>query len=106
MPGDLARPADPLSKSQLLAWLRLIEPDGGTDPRGALSLALAMRPDAVLLLSDGEFPEATAEAVARKNPRKIPIHCVDLSSESAGDQLRQIARESGGQYVWRPWTGP
>jgi hypothetical protein len=105
MPGDLPRSADLTSKSQLLAWLRLIEPDGGTEPRGALAQALALRPDAVFLLSDGEFPEGTVEAVARSNRRKVPIHCVDLSGGAAGDQLRRIAHDSGGRYAPRPWKG-
>ena len=105
MPGDLPRPADLRSKDTLAQWLRLIEPAGETDPRGAMALALAMRPDAVFLLSDGEFPEGTVEAIARKNRRKVPIHCVDLTGGEAGDQLSQIARESGGQYAGRPWTG-
>jgi hypothetical protein len=101
MPGDPPRPADLTSKSQLNTWLRLIEPDGETDPRSALALALAFRPDAVFLLSDGEFPDGTAGAVARKNPRKIPIHCVELSG-TGGEDLPRIARDSGGQYVLRP----
>ncbi len=105
MPGDLPRPADLRSKASLSQWLRLIEPDGKTDPRGAMALALAMRPDAVFLLSDGEFPEGTVAAIARTNRRKVPVHCVDLTGGEAGDQLRQIARESGGQYTGRPWTG-
>jgi Mg-chelatase subunit ChlD len=102
MPGDTPLPADWTAKYQLTHWLRQIQPDGGTDPRSALAVALALRPDAVFLLSDGEFPERTAEAIARKNPRKVPIHCVDLSSEAAGDQLQRIARDSGGQYRSRP----
>lgn len=106
MPGDLPRSADLASKSQLLAWLRLIEPDGGTDPKDAMGLALAMRPDAVFLLSDGEFPEGTVEAIGRKNARKIPVHCVDLSGGESGDQLQRIARDSGGRYAARPWQGP
>jgi hypothetical protein len=100
--GELPRSADLTSKSQMNHWLRLIEPDGGTDPKGALALALAQRPDAIFLLSDGEFPEGTVEAIAGKNPRKVPIHCVDLSGGEAGDQLRRIARDSGGQYAARP----
>ena len=105
MPGDLPRPADLRSRDQLSHWLRLIEPDGETDPRGAMALALALRPDAVFLLSDGEFPEGTVEDIARKNRRKVPIHCIDLTGGEAGDQLRQIASDSGGQYAGRPWTG-
>ncbi len=105
MPGDLPRSADVTSKNQLLAWLRLIEPAGTTDPRSALGLAISMRPDAVFLLSDGEYPPGTVEAVAKLNPRKTPIHCIDLSGGEAGDQLQRIARDSGGRYASRPWRG-
>jgi hypothetical protein len=105
MLGDLPRSADLAAKNQMSHWLRLIEPDGGTDPRGAMAMALSLRPDAVFLLSDGEFPEGTVEAIAQKNPRKVPIHCIDLSGGLAGDQLARIARDSGGQYASRPPSG-
>jgi hypothetical protein len=105
MPGDLPLSANHNSKDHLLHWLRLIEPDGETDPRGAMGLGLSYRPDAVFLLSDGEFPDGTVEAIAAKNPRKVPIHCIDLSGGLAGDQLQRIARESGGQYASRPANG-
>jgi hypothetical protein len=101
-PGDLPRAADLTAKNQMNLWLRLIEPDGETDPRGAMGLALAQRPDAIFLLSDGEYPDGTVEAIARKNVRKVPIHCIDLSGGLAGDQLSRIARDSGGQYASRP----
>jgi Mg-chelatase subunit ChlD len=102
--GDLPRSADQAAKGQMNHWLRLIEPDGETDPRGALAMALALRPDAVFLLSDGEFPPGTVESVAAKNRGKltIPIQCIDLSGGEAGDQLSRIARDSGGQYAERP----
>jgi len=100
--GPLPRPADLKTKNQLTSWLHLIGPDGGTDPRPALSQALALQPDAVFLLSDGEFPEGTVERVARLNPRKVPIHCVDMTGGQAGNHLLRIARDSGGQYASRP----
>jgi hypothetical protein len=100
--GPKPRPADTQNKSQLLSWLRIIDPDGGTDPRAALKQALSLRPEAVFLLSDGEFPDGTAEAVARFNAHRIPIHCVDLSGGEGGDHLRRIARDSGGKYASRP----
>jgi hypothetical protein len=99
MPGELPKPADYPPKAQLSRWMDFVQPDGATDPRGALSLALAMRPDAVFLLSDGAFPEGTPEAVAKLNPKKVPIHCIDLANGAAGGGLRQIATESGGQYA-------
>ncbi|MGC8640124.1 MAG: vWA domain-containing protein [Isosphaeraceae bacterium] len=100
--GPMSRPADPLNKNQLNSWLRLIGADGETEPRAALKLAIALRPDAIFLLSDGEYPDGTVEAVARANRAKVPIHCVDLSGGEAGDHLRRIARDSGGQYASRP----
>jgi hypothetical protein len=100
--GPRSRPADPQAKNQLLYWLRLIEPDGGTDPRPALKQALAMRPDAVFLLSDGLFPEGTVDMVTKLNTRKIPIHCVDLAGGLAGDDLKRIAQANGGRYASRP----
>jgi hypothetical protein len=100
--GPLPRPADPQTKSQLVTWLRLIDPDGETNPKSAIAQALAIRPDAVFLLSDGEFPEGTVGAIARLNTRKIPIHCVDLTGGQAGDHLQRIARDSGGKYASRP----
>jgi hypothetical protein len=102
MLGDLPRPADLGAKGQLNHWLRLIQPDGGTDPRSAMAMALGLQPDAVFLLSDGEFPGGTDLAIARKNSKKVPIHCIDLSGGLAGDQLVKIARDSGGQYASRP----
>jgi von Willebrand factor type A domain len=101
MPGELPKPADYPSKAQLSRWLPLVQAEGPTDPKASLSLALAMKPDAVFLLSDGAFPEGTVESVARLNPKKVPIHCVDLANGAAGDGLRKIAAESGGQYVAR-----
>jgi hypothetical protein len=100
--GPQARPADAQNKGQLVSWLRLVDPDGGTDPRSALRQALSLRPEAVFLLSDGEFPAGTAETVARFNAQRIPIHCVDLSGGEGGDHLRRIARDSGGKYASRP----
>jgi hypothetical protein len=100
--GPRPRTADLEAKNQLLAWLRLIEPDGGTDPRPAMKQAISLKPDAVFLLSDGEFPEGTVDEVAKLNTRKIPIHCVDLAGGLAGDHLKRIALASGGQYASRP----
>ncbi len=100
--GPRARTADLQAKSQLISWLRVIEPDGGTDPRLALKQAISLKPDAVFLLSDGEFPEGTVDQVAKLNTHKIPIHCIDLAGGLAGDHLKKIAAASGGRYASRP----
>jgi hypothetical protein len=100
--GPRPRTADLQAKNQLLGWLRFIEPDGGTEPRLAMKQALSLRPDAVFLLSDGEFPQGTVDEVARLNTQKVPIHCVDLAGGLAGDHLKRIATASGGEYASRP----
>jgi hypothetical protein len=41
------------------------------------------------------------EAVARLNPDRIPIHCIDLGGGLAGEGLRKIADQSGGRYAAR-----
>jgi len=100
--GPVPRPADRKHKNMLASWLRTVEPDGGTSPRDAVRQALALRPDAVFLLSDGDFPEGAADEIAKANGRRIPIHCIDLAAGLAGDDLQKIARESGGRYASRP----
>ena len=97
--GELPKSADFPSKRQLVRWLALIDADGDTDPRAALGLALGQRPDGIFLLSDGAFPDGTPAAIAALNPHKVPIHCVDLAGGAAGDDLKAIAHDSGGQYT-------
>ncbi len=102
MPGTGLKSAERIAKDQFVAWLRLIDADGGTDPRAAPALAMSLQPDAIYLLSDGAFPDGTVEDVAARNRRRLPIHCIDLAGGAAGDHLRRIARDSGGQYGSRP----
>ena len=100
LPGGLPRPADLKGKRQMVDWLRLIEPDGGTNPGLAMEQALSLQPDAIFLLSDGEFPAGSVAAIAAQNRAHVPIHCIDLAGN--GRDLPQIARDSGGQYRSRP----
>lgn len=100
MPGGVPQSVDYSAKIQLSQWLDMIEPDGGTDPTGAMAMALGQKPDAVFLLSDGEFPPGAVAKIAKSNKGKTPIHCIDFSGGSP--DLKAIAKESGGQYASRP----
>ncbi len=101
MPEGYPQSADPESLARTFAWMRRIEPDGGTDPREAFDRAIGLKPDAVFFLTDGELPAGTADAVAARNAdAKVPIHAVDLSG-GRSTQLRRIAAESGGAYAAR-----
>ena len=100
--GPQPRSADQQNKNLLNSWLRLIGPDGETNrdrqwpwPSRFGPTRFSCSPTAI---SDG-----AVEAIARSNRGgKIPIHCVDLSGGQAGDHLKRIARDSGGQYASRP----
>ncbi len=100
--GGLPLAANASSKSHLAAWLRTMGPDGTTDPRSAMAMAIGLQPDAIFLLSDGEFPAGTAQSIIDRNTNQIPIHAIDLSGGSAGGQLKQISSATGGQYAGRP----
>lgn len=93
--------AGPESSARLDSWLRTVDADGGTDPRAAMQMALGLNPDAVFLLSDGEYPKGSAETIAKANRFRVPVHCVDLSGGASGSSLKRIAGESGGQYAPR-----
>ncbi len=99
MPEGIPVSASPKARSKTFAWLNLVDAEGETDPRSAMRMALSLRPDAVFLLSDGAYPHGSAEAIAQTNKRLTPIHCVDLSGGAAGDDLKQIAHDSRGQYA-------
>lgn len=100
-PGGTPRLADAEGKSFLLRWLGTVEAEGGTEPRVAMRQAIGLAPDAIFLLSDGEFPTGAVESIAAANKSRIPIHCIDLAAGAAGDHLRQIAEGSGGRYAPR-----
>jgi hypothetical protein len=107
MPGGLPESAGKKTAARTLAWASNFLPEGGTDPRHAMAMALGLKPDAVFLLSDGEYPDGTAEAIAATNrTAQVPIHCLDFSGGAAGIALKQIARDSGGQYAARSSGDP
>lgn len=101
MPGGIPIDSDANSVDRLSHWFLTIDPDGETDPRDAMTQAIGLRPDAIFLLSDGEFPDGSVEHILRKNRSKVPIHCIDLAGGKGAPGLTRIAKSSGGEYVLR-----
>ena len=102
MSGGMPASADQREKLAAYSWLGSVEAEGGTDPRGAMDLAIGLEPDAIFLLSDGEFPAGTDSTIAARNADdRVPIHCIDLAGGIGAVQLKAIAEGSAGSYALR-----
>jgi hypothetical protein len=93
-------------KERISDWLDSVHPTGATDPRASLQIALALYPDAVFLLSDGEFRigrdgrigEAVIRMVRNLNTRRIPIHTIAYQDQRSRHTLEAIAEDSSGTF--------
>lgn len=105
MPGsDLVKATDS-NVTDALNWIEGVSAGGGTDPTSTMKLALSLKPDAIWLLSDGQFDAKSAEIIADENPGgRVTIHTIAFFSRAGEAILRKIANENGGQYrfVQRP----
>lgn len=103
MPGGVPRSGDAVATARLEAWMSTVEAFGGTDPLSAMQMAIGINPDAVFLLSDGEFPRGTVEQINARNDAKsrVPVHCVNLGGAEGSSSLKRIAEHSGGNYAGR-----
>lgn len=100
------------NKRRLRQWLSKIQAGGGTDPREALRIGLALRPSALFLLSDGQFnldksrsgprlrhgDTTPAELVGKLAPKKVPIHTFAFESQGAVATMQELADKTGGEY--------
>jgi len=85
-------------------WLRSHELGRATMPGQALQNALALEPDAIFLLSDGELQDNSVAMLRMINGfsstyRQIPIHTVHLFSDEGRETLQLIARENSGTFT-------
>lgn len=105
----LARPikATPENKSRLRYWLSTIEAEGGTDARKSLQLAFKMDPDAIFMLSDGEFRDENNDALPKsidiakrffQEQRPIQINSIAFEDQRSKINMQQLADASGGQF--------
>lgn len=105
-------PATRENKKRLEQWIASIQPHGGTQPRGAIRLAMSLRPDAVFMLSDGAFdgwkpgnrgdvfrPSPQVESLLAKDDRgQVPIHSFAFEDPQAKANMETLASLTGGRY--------
>lgn len=99
------------NKEKLSLWLRGAYSGGGTDPRGAVRVALKMQPSAIFMLSDGEFKEkqnkshrklingnADTFSIVAAAPAKTPIHAIAFEDKKSCANMQRLAEMTQGQY--------
>jgi hypothetical protein len=97
--------ATPHHKDRVARWLEGVHPGGATDPRSSLRTALALYPDAIFLLSDGEFRSGRGlissqviRLVEGLNAHKVPIHTIAYQDFRSRRTLETIAELTGGMF--------
>ena len=80
-----------------------------TKPFMAVRMAMQLEPDAIYLLSDGEFRDGTAKFLKRNNKIKLKdrlkmpavvVHTIGFHSRRGQRVLRRIAKDNGGTYKY------
>ena len=91
---------------RFIRWLNQIDPGGGTRPRPAFRqvFALEERPDVIFFLTDGIIPADIADVAAHLNRggERVIINTIAFGNAGSQDQLKRIARASGGTYRYVP----
>ncbi|MEM9588140.1 MAG: hypothetical protein AAGA03_12735 [Planctomycetota bacterium] len=111
------RIAKPGHLADVASWLHRIQLGTGTDPRRALAIAHRMQPDAVFLLSDGDFNLPDRDTYEsgwvdgqgrpfagdviegiRKLYQNIPVHAFAYENPFTITAMTEIAEATGGTY--------
>jgi len=116
-PANTLTAATTAEKRRVIAWIReKVIPAGRSNPLGALESALAVRPQAIFLLSSnitgsGEFEIDQADLLAmldRLNPanaesgaRPVQINCLQFIETDPLGTLQKIAEAHGGPTGYR-----
>ena len=91
--------ASKANKNKILSWVGQVASGGGTDPSAAMAKALSLKPDAIWLLSDGQFSSEIATMIGQQNHRgRVMIPTIAFFSREGEAVLRQIATENRGRY--------
>ncbi|QDV70979.1 hypothetical protein Poly24_47120 [Rosistilla carotiformis] len=116
-------PATDENVDRFRQWLYMqdVRKNNGTDPRVPLDLAERLRPDAVFLLSDGEFnkpprwnpgiptralPQHSVVRLVEMIYETIPLHCIAFEIAACEPGLRALAELTGGSCRFVPKQRP
>jgi len=99
MPPRRLADATDRNKQVAVEFVDSVIAQGQTDPSGALERAFELQPDAIYLLTDGEFDKATVGLVKRLNAAgKVKVHTIGFIYRAGEPILKDIAAQNGGEY--------
>lgn len=105
MPESGLVAATPQQIQRTFAWLDSVHPFGSTWPTKALVQAIELRPDAIFLLSDGDFIFSAVDdvlAARRRAECEVPVHTIGFESKAGERILKTIAERTGGTHRFVP----
>ena len=86
-------------KESFFESLERVYPEGSTNPEPAMRRALALEPDMIYFLTDGEFDRGLVEKLQRWNKdRKVRIFTIAYFDQAGAALLERIAQEHGGEF--------
>lgn len=101
MPSRGMLPATQENIRDTVRWFDDVRPYGNTYPFSSLLMAVQFHPDAIFLLSDGEFDPLVIEQVLlaqHGDDEPVPIHTIGFTSHAGERVLRTLSDKSGGTY--------
>lgn len=100
LPGPGLIDATPKNIHDAMRWVNTIQPDGDTYPLSSLQMGLRLDPDAIFLLSDGQFDPETVFIISQMNgtSRPVPIHTIALVSRIGEPVMRALSKVTGGTF--------
>ena len=102
MPARALQPAVPRVKRHYLRWMARQRPNGQTDPRTAMGIALRLQPDAIYFLTDGVFGFKIRQQLMKIRQSRVAIHTFAFGNAKAEFSMKAIAAANGGKYVFVP----
>jgi len=94
--------ASPLNKVRTYKWMKHVNGGGATNPPPALKIVAEMNPQAIYLLSDGNFDPLEDDLFDLLSQRKIRVNTLAFEDESGKKELERIANRTGGTYRFIP----
>ncbi len=102
-------PSTEIQQKKAFRWLANNSPGNWTFCAAAMEKALSLKPDAVFLLSDGEFNDRqdvftvletmnSFQILRRYEQQQIPIHTIALGSHQGSWTMKRIADENNGNF--------